>query len=217
MVGTTVRAMDTKDVLRRERAALCDTFERLGPDAPTLCEGWTTADLAAHLIVRERDPRSGPGILFGGVFGRYTEKLMARQKAKGYAPLLARLRSGPPAYMVATMAGVNVNENWIHHEDARRANGEEPRPADPDIDAVLTKVMARMGRLQTRALRPYGVALAFPDGAQLTLRDASPGVVLRGPVGECVLYLSGRRTAARVELEGDADAVARLRSARLGI
>lgn len=27
-----------------------------GPDAPTLCEGWTAADLARHLYVRERAP-----------------------------------------------------------------------------------------------------------------------------------------------------------------
>jgi uncharacterized protein (TIGR03085 family) len=209
--------MDVKDVLRRERAGLCDTLERLGPDAPTLCAGWTTADLAAHLVVRERDPRGGPGIVLGGALGRYTEKLMAREKAKGYPAVLARLRSGPPAYMVATMPGVNVNENWIHHEDARRANGEEPPPPHPDVDGVLTRLMARMGRFQTRALKPYGVALAFPDGSTLRLRAAEPGVALRGTIGECVLYLSGRRDAARVELEGDADAIARLRTAKLGI
>jgi uncharacterized protein (TIGR03085 family) len=157
------------------------------------------------------------GDAIGGVFGRYTEKLMAREKAKGYAAVLARLRSGPPAFMLATMPGVNVNENWIHHEDARRANGEEPRPPDADLDAALTSVMARMGKFQTRALKPYGLTLAFPDGSTLTLRAATPGVVLRGAIGECILYLSGRRDAARVELEGDPDAVARLRTAKLGI
>ncbi|HZP28792.1 MAG TPA: TIGR03085 family metal-binding protein [Acidimicrobiia bacterium] len=209
--------MDVKDVLRAERAALCDTLERLGPGAPTLCEGWTTADLAAHLVVRERDPRSGPGIMVGGALGRYTEKLMAREKAKGYPELIARLRSGPPAIVFALMPGLNVSENWIHHEDARRANGEEPRPPDGDVDAVLTRVMARMGRVQTRAMKPYGVVLAFPDGSRLTVRAADPSVIVRGPIGECVLYLSGRRGAARVELEGDADALARLRAAKLGI
>ncbi len=35
-----------------ERAALADLMAELGPDAPTLCEGWTTRDLAAHLVVR---------------------------------------------------------------------------------------------------------------------------------------------------------------------
>jgi uncharacterized protein (TIGR03083 family) len=44
--------MDSTSLLRKERQALCDTLTELGPDAPTLCEGWTTADLAAHLMVR---------------------------------------------------------------------------------------------------------------------------------------------------------------------
>ena len=35
-----------------ERAALVDLMAELGPDAPTLCTGWTTRDLAAHLVVR---------------------------------------------------------------------------------------------------------------------------------------------------------------------
>jgi uncharacterized protein (TIGR03083 family) len=39
---------------RAERAALCDLFDEVGPDAPTLCAGWTTRDLAAHLVIRER-------------------------------------------------------------------------------------------------------------------------------------------------------------------
>ena len=32
------------------------------PDAPTLCEGWKTRDLAAHLVVRERRPDATLGI-----------------------------------------------------------------------------------------------------------------------------------------------------------
>ncbi len=46
----------TLDIDQRERAELCDLFDELGPDAPTLCGDWTTADLAAHLVVRERNP-----------------------------------------------------------------------------------------------------------------------------------------------------------------
>ena len=40
----------------RRAAAICDTFEELGPDRATLCAGWNTADLLAHLLVRERQP-----------------------------------------------------------------------------------------------------------------------------------------------------------------
>src|SRR5262249_52743320 len=36
-----------------ERAELCDLLDELGPDAPTLLDGWTTRDLAAHLVLRE--------------------------------------------------------------------------------------------------------------------------------------------------------------------
>ncbi|HEY0698515.1 MAG TPA: TIGR03085 family protein, partial [Micromonospora sp.] len=48
---------------RSERLALADLMLALGPDAPTLNEGWDTRDLAAHLIVRERRPDAAAGIL----------------------------------------------------------------------------------------------------------------------------------------------------------
>src|SRR5439155_3178615 len=40
-----------------------------------------------------------------------------------------------------TMPALNVNENFIHHEDVRRANGEAPRPPDAELNEVLTAVM----------------------------------------------------------------------------
>ena len=47
---------------RTERSALADLLDQIGPDQPTLCEGWTTRDLAAHLIARERRPDTLPGV-----------------------------------------------------------------------------------------------------------------------------------------------------------
>ena len=41
---------------RDERIALCDLLDETGPEAPTLCEGWRTLDLAAHLVLREHRP-----------------------------------------------------------------------------------------------------------------------------------------------------------------
>jgi uncharacterized protein (TIGR03085 family) len=206
-----------QQILRAERAALCDTLERYGPDAPTLCAGWTTADLAAHVVVRERDIRATPGILLAGPFGRYTTKLMDRVKARGYAWSIARLRDGPPRFIMATMAAVNVNENWIHHEDVRRANGEGPRPEDPEVAAILLRLVPRFARLKLRSVRPFGVVMELPDGRPVTLRTGDPTAVLRGPVGEAALYLLGRRSAARVELTGDAGALEALRVANLAV
>jgi uncharacterized protein (TIGR03085 family) len=207
---------DAKRVLTAERAALCDTLERLGPDAPTLCAGWTTADLAAHLVVRERNPLAGPGIVLGGPFASYTASAREREKAKGYDVLLATLRGGPPGYVKTTMAAVNVTENWIHHEDARRANGDGPRPEDPDVAAIMTSNTRRMGTFVTRRLRPCGLALELPD-EMLILRAGHPTAVMRGAIGECALYLSGRRDAAVVTLDGDPEAIRTLQTTKLGV
>ena len=48
---------------RQERAALVTTMRGVGPEQPTLCGDWTTRDLAAHLVVRERRLDAAPGIL----------------------------------------------------------------------------------------------------------------------------------------------------------
>jgi uncharacterized protein (TIGR03085 family) len=175
------------------------------------------------MIVRERDPRGGPGIVLGGRFAEYTEKLMARTEAKGYAWMITRLREGPPWHM-RMVPGADVNENFIHHEDVRRANGQGPRPPDAELDAVLLGLTTRMGKFATRRLKGYGIELQLPgdathpDGQRVVLRTGDQGTaVLAGPVGETVLYLAGRRGAARVALEGDASAVDALRVAKLGI
>ncbi len=57
-----------------ERQTLSQLFDQLGPDAPTLCSGWTTLDLAAHLVVRERRPDSGPGLVWPPMAG-YTDRV----------------------------------------------------------------------------------------------------------------------------------------------
>src|SRR4029453_14782629 len=82
----------------RERAELCDLFVAKGPDAPTLCEGWATLDLAAHLVVREHDPRAGLVIMAGDRFPKLDRKLMDGARAQGYERLVERLRGGPPVF-----------------------------------------------------------------------------------------------------------------------
>lgn len=68
---------------RAERLALCDLFEKVGPDAPTLCGTWLTRDLAAHLIVRERRPDLAVGILIPGLGGRLAKARMSWPRQTG--------------------------------------------------------------------------------------------------------------------------------------
>jgi uncharacterized protein (TIGR03085 family) len=208
----------------RERAALCDLFEQLGPDAPTLCEGWATADLAAHLVVRERDPRSSPGIMFGGRYEAYTNKLMERAKAHGYEWLVERVRNGPPfgPFLVPGLRElINLGEYFIHHEDVRRANSMGPRPEaeTAEVEAALWRMAKRGARLQLRRVPAgIGVELVTPSGERVVAKrgNADRTVVLHGRPGEITLYLSGRRGAADVELIGPEDAVAAFAQAKLG-
>ena len=59
---------------RDERLALCALLDQTGPQAPTLCEGWTTRDLAAHLVLREHRPDAGAGVM-GGPLASYTRRV----------------------------------------------------------------------------------------------------------------------------------------------
>lgn len=210
--------MSASEILRAERAAMCDTFDAVGPTAPTLCDGWQTADLAAHLIVREHRPDAMPGVLMGGPFAKHTANLMEQAKAKGYDAMVATLRAGPPLlYRVGPGAFANVVENWIHHEDVRRANGHGPRPSDAEVDAFLWRTLGLSGRMAARKVKPFGLELDAGEGRHRVARDADPRVVLRGAPGEMVLYLAGRKDAAKLDLDGPEDAVRALREAKFGV
>ena len=214
----------------RERAELCDLLAQLGPDARTLCEGWTTADLAAHLVIRERDPRSMPGIVLGASkfaniriarpFGRYTAKLQNKRKAKGYESSVSTLRSGPPLVpwkLPMIRPYLNLVEYFVHHEDVRRSNGLSRRTDRSDLDDALWAMLKTTTRLVAGRVKPIGLELRRLDGTTRTVRRGSPTAVLVGAPSELALYLNGRRGAADVELSGPEDAQRVVREANLGI
>jgi uncharacterized protein (TIGR03085 family) len=128
----------------RERLELCDLLLELGPDAPTLCEGWTTADLAAHLVLREH-------------FHRWSDAQRAVEKAKGLGAMVARLRAGAPLIpwrLPRVRRVLNGLEYFIHHEDARRANGRDPRPPVADLEALCWRMTGFSARRVARRIRP---------------------------------------------------------------
>ncbi|MEQ1785699.1 MAG: TIGR03085 family metal-binding protein [Acidimicrobiales bacterium] len=203
----------------RERRELCDLLEELGPDAPTLCEGWTTIDLAAHLVVRERDLRAAPGILLGGRFEAGLDRLMVRAKATGYRTLVDRVRNGPPLGPMAVpglRTLLNLNEYVVHHEDVRRANGLQARVDRADLDDTVWDLLRRQARLMLRKVDGARVLVERAGGATVTA-GRGPEVTLAGPPVELLLYLFGRREAAVVEITGDEGAQDALASATLGI
>ena len=204
-----------------ERAALCDLFLQKGPDAPTLCEGWKTYDLAAHLVIRERKPLSGPGLVMGGAPARLTARILQRAKQRhSYPELVALVRRGPPAVLKPFDKAMNLTEYFVHHEDVRRGGGDTtPRTGaeGAQIEDALWQMLQRGAKFMTRAVKTVGVDLARPDGAVVHARPGPTVATITGSAGEIVLFLSGRGDAAHVELGGPADAVAVVRAAGFGI
>lgn len=195
----------------QERLALCELFGELGPLAPTLLDGWTAHDLAAHLVLREHDPLAGPCLVLPGPFERFAERRRASlARRSGFAELVARVRSGPPAGFfrigwVRDMA--NLNEFFVHHEDVRRANGLGVRELGSAMDAALWRNVCRGGRYLSRRLSGCGLEVSW-DGSRAVVRKGAPCAVLCGSPGELLLYLFGRRAVAEVEVRGAAEAVA---------
>jgi uncharacterized protein (TIGR03085 family) len=202
-----------------ERAAICDEFERVGPDRPTLCGAWDTRALLAHLLVRERKPWAAPGIVVAAL-APITEKAMASYDDAPWEGMVDELRGGAPVWSPYRIGAIddlaNGAEFFVHHEDVRRGvPGWEPRPADPVRDAQLWTLLLRMGRLLHRG-SPVGVVVRRPSGEQHVLKTGPGAVTIVGEPGELVLHAFGR-DAARVELEGSPSDVAALAGSSRGL
>ncbi|MFI5933454.1 TIGR03085 family metal-binding protein [Actinoplanes sp. NPDC051494] len=199
------------DFARTERHLLADSLLAAGPDAPTCCEGWTTRDLAAHVVVRERRPDTAAGSVVPALAG-HAEKVRAAKTGAPYPAIVEELRN-PPAWSPIPLVDrlTNGTEFFIHHEDVRRAQpGWEPRPLDKDFELALWKGVKLTSRMTLRPFQP--VRIEAPGHGVLQIGDGEPTATLTGAPGELVLFLSGRQRVSRVEVTGDQS----LRTAKLG-
>lgn len=206
--------MSVGSIARQERDELCELMLDLGSDAPTLNEGWNVLDLAAHLVTREHDLWATPGLVLGGPFPLLLERAMGRRRNQGLPALVQELREGPPAVWKLVPPGAHLNEYFLHHEDVRRANGRPPR-SDRDRDEALAKLVRVSARMLLENVKA-GVDLVW-NGGVLYRHGQPPRAVISGPPGEMLLYLSGRRAAAEVEIGGDSGAVDHLAAADLSL
>ncbi len=202
-----------------ERAALSDLLDRLGPDAATLCEGWRTRELAAHLVARDRSPLAWPGIAVPRL-GALADRELSRQAERPYGELVASIRAGAPRWSPMGMPGVkdavNLLEYVIHHEDVRRAQpGWGPRAVPAALaDSVWTGVRLLARPAFRRAADGVRLRRAGTDSV-VTAKGGELVVTVVGDPVELALFQSGRQRVARVELTGDDAAVARLTGADL--
>jgi uncharacterized protein (TIGR03085 family) len=204
-------------VAQRERAALVETMRNVGPDAPTLCEGWKTRDLAAHLMVREYRIDASPGILIP-FFAGHTEKVQNEvAEQTEWDQLLDKVASGPPVYSPLKLLDpvANIGEMFIHHEDVRRAQPSwTPRTLEPALAKSLRRSLPLMARM-TLGKVPGRVALRTPEGKTVLVTGQGPALTVTGAPEELLLFAVGRK--AQVDFDGDASTVEAVRGAVKGL
>lgn len=209
----------TDSDIRQERAALCDLLEQLGPQAPTLCGGWRTRDLAAHLVLRERRPLAAGGIVLPPLAG-LTSRVQQRLAAQPYSTLVNAVRR-PPAWSPVQLGrldrAVNTLELFVHHEDVRRAQpGWQPRELPRRQAAALWRRVRALGRLRLRRF-PARLRVTADSFGELCTGRGAEQVSLAGAPGELAMFLTGRQHASLANVTGPEALVARLNRARLGL
>jgi uncharacterized protein (TIGR03085 family) len=203
-------------VASTEREQLSELFLKVGPDAPTLCTGWQTKDLAAHLVLRDRRPDAAGGIMVPALAAR-TQRVQDEYAAKPWDELVELVRTGPPRWSPMSLGPINELANgaeyFIHHEDVRRATeGWEPRPVDVRRDEALWRTL-RFAAKRGYGKSVVGVLLRRPDGETILGKRGPNTVTISGEPGELLLHAFGR-AETEVEFTGDEAAVAEIRGAK---
>src|ERR1700712_13808 len=205
-------------VAAAERNALADLFLERGPDVPTLCGDWTTNDLLPPLVLRGVPPDAAPGILIPPL-SFWTQRVQSQAAQRDFGTNVALIRSGPPSWSpiaLPFLAGVDVQEYFIHHEDVRRAvEGWAPRPPEPARDGFLWSALGLLGKLAYRT-SPVGVTLQAPDGREHVAKRGPRPVAVLGEPGELLLFSAGREQAV-VSFDGEPADVASVKGLDRGL
>lgn len=192
------------DYAAASRAALVEALTAAGPGMPTLCAGWRTEHLAAHLALRDSSPTAAGLLLppLAAVLERRTRALGdAHAGDRGYAELVARIGRGPlsaPADdgvrgrlrgLAARARGsrpgravagrVQLLEFFVHTEDVRRAQDRwAPRRLADEYADVLWEELCRRVRLLYRS-EDTGVRLVRTPRAGRSMDE--PATVVARP------------------------------------
>lgn len=200
-MSTPTKELDDETVrsaLEAERLTLCDRLSALAADdwsAPSLCDGWTVQDVAAHLALATRE--SGWRFVTGMIRHRGNFDAMTAENARRHArvnspdEIVAQLRA--TAGSADTSLGSSLRDSLIdvivHTQDIGRA-----------IDRTWTHPPERVAIAldQAVASRWYGAKKRFAD---VTLRSTDASWVggtghsaVEGSIVDLLLAATGRST-----------------------
>ena len=170
-----------------ERQSFAADFRAADPSAPTLCAGWTTRHLCAHLVQRDH-------ALLRNVWDQLTTKTPGEERfmrrlvddartPDGYAALVDRFSAGPSRHSLTGLfdEALNLLEYVVHHEDLRRGTGPVPPRVLPA--AEVDEIWRRARPILKRAYRKVSVGVQLaPEGGVVTLAHSGSGVSSPWPV-----------------------------------
>lgn len=202
-----------------ERRRLAHLLHEVGPDHPTLCEGWLTRDLAAHLWVREHRIDAAAG-MFVPFLEKHLQSTMDAVKDRDYDEVVDEWAAGPPTLSPFKLidAQANAAEHFIHLEDVRRGRvvegGELPTARDfsNHINEKLFAAATMFAKMTVRGSKAPIILL--PDGGRPVTINGGHGVAhkgnqvvrVAGEAGEILLWVSGR-SACHVQVNGDIESL----------
>ena len=185
---------------KRERSAICQTLRKLGPDQPTLCQGWSTKDLLVHLIVRENRPDAAVG-LFIPFLSSYTDSVSKKYSEKSFEDLIMIFENGPKSPSPFSLPKVdelaNTFEFLVHHEDILRAQDNyQPRKLSEE-DAKF--VWSRFTKSAVFFMRKIKVGVvAKTDQGIYTLKRGNDVVTISGNLIDLVMFAFGRKNTTEI-------------------
>lgn len=209
--------MSAKEFAKSERAAIAKLLEELGPDAPTLCDGWSARDLATHLVLRERRPDAAIG-MFAPFMANYTKAVTRGMNRLAWPKLIEQVATGPGLAVAPVEGVINVFEMFVHHEDILRAQPQwtTPRVLEKSDEGILWSRLQKGAKLLWRRAQ-VGVILQSPLGTTTAHRDVDGmQVTLSGEVTELVMASFGR-TRNVTEVHGAPEAIAKFTATNLAV
>lgn len=200
--------MDRDEIWRHihaERAALADqlaTFSATEWAHASLCVGWTTKDVAAHVIASPQiGKRHLPAILARSLRG-YNRMVLDDGRRRGRAPvdaILADFRNfeGSRRHPPVTTHVEPLIDVLVHTQDILRPLGRtHPMPVEAAVVAAdRARILAPLTGT-SRLLRSVRMVATDADWTR------GKGRTIEGPMQELLLAVMGRGAHAR-ELSGD--------------
>ena len=182
------------DAIHAERAALAADLDGLTDEqwtSPSLCAGWTVADVVAHLTAaavtgRLRWLRSIAGARFD--MDLHNDRRLGEQRGATTGETLERFRAAVGSTIAASgHLPAWLGEVVVHAQDIRRPLGIPTRPALPAVVEVARFYVAKDFAVPSRT-RAQGLRLEATD-SDFAHGD---GPVVRGTTLALVMAMAGR-------------------------